>query len=357
MTGATGSIGRPLIDVLVRRGVDRIYALTHVEPFATEDPRVRPITGDICAGAGIGLSDAAADEVCSTVNGIIHAAAETRFAAPAEEAAHVNTDGTRNVLAFARRCRRLDRVVALSTTHVAGRRIGDVFEDELEHGEGFVNAYEASKYEAERALRVAVGDLPISVCRLSSAVGHSRSGAIAHRGAIHQAVLLMYAGLAPLIPGREDAPVDLVAVDYAVEAIATLATDAHAPGRTWHVCAGDETIAAGELLDLTLKCFEMYRPAWRRRAIARPAVVDLETFDLFRRTVDQAGDEALRASVSAVARFAPQLAFPKRFDCSRATAALAAFSVSRPSIRDTWTAVVRWLIQPATHDQIFSAAS
>ena len=347
LTGATGSIGRPLLPALRANGFERVYALTHVDPLVAADPEVRAVKGDVTAGPDLGLAPQDADEIRSTITAIVHAAADTRFAAPLAVARDVNAGGTRNVLAFASRCRRLDRLVALSTTHVAGRRTGDILEDELEHDAGFVNAYEESKYGAERELRRRAGDLPIAVCRLSTVVGDSRSGDIARRGAIHQAALFMYASLAPMVPGREDSPVDLIALDYASRGIAWLATGGFEAGRTWHICAGARTIAAGELLDLTLRSFEMYRPSWRKRAIARPAFVDLDTFELFRRSVDQIGEAALRASTAVVSQFAPQLAFPKRFDDRHCAAALAPAGIEPPLIRDAWVSVVRRLIEPA----------
>jgi nucleoside-diphosphate-sugar epimerase len=222
-----------------------------------------------------------------------------------------------------------------------------VFEHELEHDTGFVNAYEASKYEAEGVLRARASDLPISVCRLSTVIGDSRSGEIARRGAIHQAVLFMYASLAPMVPGREDSPVDMIALDYAVDAIAWLATGGFTASRTWHLCAGADTIATGELLDLTLACFETFRPAWRKRAIARPAIVDLATFELFRRSIDQVADAALRASTDGISHFAPQLAYPKRFDNRGCAAAMAGAAIDPPPIRDAWRSVVRRLVQPS----------
>jgi nucleoside-diphosphate-sugar epimerase len=254
--------------------------------------------------------------------------------------------GLTNVLAFARQCCSLDRVVVLSTTHVAGRRTGAILESNLEHDAGFVNAYEASKYEAERVLRAEAGRVPIAVCRLSTVIGDSISGTIARRGAIHHAVLALYAGLAPMVPGREDSPVDLLALDDAARAIALLATERFAAGETWHLCAGHDTVAAGELIDLAMNAIRDHRPSWRRRAIERPAFVDLDTFDLFRRSVERVGDAAMRAATAIVAQFAPQLAFPKRFDDSRCHAALSGAGLARAPIRDVWTLVVKRLVQP-----------
>jgi nucleoside-diphosphate-sugar epimerase len=350
VTGATGSLGRPLLAALLGRGIERIYAMTHVEPLQGCAGPIRSSEGDVRAGPDLGLQPCVAEEIRSTITGIVHAAADTRFAAPLDVARAVNSQGTRHVLEFASRCPKLDRLVALSTTHVAGRRSGAIAEDDLEHDCGFVNAYEASKFEAEREVRARFADLPAAVCRLSTVVGDSVTGAVGRRSAVHEAVLLMYAGLAAMIPGDEQSPVDLIARDYASEAVAWMATGGFEPRRTWHVSAGDDIITAGELLDLTLACFSVYRPAWRKRAIPRPALVDLPTFELFRRSVELLGEETLRRSTDAVAYFAPQLAFPKRFETRRADTALARGAIVRPPIRDTWWRVVRRLIQPEATD-------
>lgn len=346
LTGATGAIGQSVLPELMRRSdVARVYVLQHrdrVTPLGD----VRVVTGDVTRGPHLGLSEAAVDELTSHVTAVVHAAADTRFGVPTDVACRTNVAGTANVLGLAARCRRLDRFVALSTTHVAGRRTGRIRESELQHDEGFVNEYEASKYAAEVDLRSRMEDLPVAVCRISTAIGDSSDGTIARTGAIHHAVRLMYAGLAPMIPGDEQSPVDFVAVDHVARAVTCLATDGFEAGRTWHLCAGSDTIRAGELLDLTMECFLQYRPAWRRRAIERPAVVDLPTFELFCQSAEQAGTPTLRAAAAVMAAFAPQLAFPKQFDDTVCRAVLTAAGIVAPPARETWTRVVRHLITP-----------
>jgi nucleoside-diphosphate-sugar epimerase len=347
LTGAAGAIGRPLLSELARRAnVDRVYAIEHHDRLEEAD-RICAVQGDVTVGPGLGLSAARLDELTSVVTAIVHAAADTRFGVTADVAQRTNVGGTSNVLAFAERCRKLDRLLALSTTHVAGRRTGRILEHQLEHAAGFVNQYEASKYHAEVALRARMPDLPVAVCRVSTAIGDSVAGTIARQGAIHHAVRLMYAGLAPMIPGDEDSPVDFVAVDHVARAVAWLATDGFEARRTWHLCAGSDTIRAGELLDLTMDCFVQYRPAWRRRAIERPAIVNLPTFELFCHSAEQAGTPTLRAAAAVMAAFAPQLAFPKQFDDAACRAALAAAGIVAPPARETWTRVVRHLITPS----------
>ena len=330
--------------------IEGVVALTHAEPLIAGGPLVGVVAGDITRNENLGLAPADAEAVSSRVTAIVHAAANTRFDAPLPEARAANVDGTRHVLEFARRCPRLDRIVALSTTHVAGRRTGTILEDDLEHDAEFVNTYEATKYEAERELRAAMRDLPIAVARISTVTGDSCSGALGKKGAIHQAVRFMYASLAPMVPGREDSPVDFIALDHAVGAVAVLATGGFEAGATWHVCAGADTVPFGELLDLTMRTFLESRPSWRKRAIERPALVDLPTFELFCKSVDQVGDSTLRASTAVIAHFAPQLAFPKCFDDRRCREALARAGVTKPPSRVVWSRMVNHLIQPENAD-------
>ncbi|MGH9201743.1 MAG: phosphopantetheine-binding protein, partial [Vicinamibacterales bacterium] len=157
-------------------------------------------------------------------------------------------------------------------------------------------------------------------------------------------------GLAPMVPGNEDSPVDFVALDHAVRAVAFLATDGFEAGATWHVCAGVDTVPLSELLDLTLQAFLEHRPSWRNRAIERPVLVDLPTFELFCQSVDQLGDTTLRTSTAVIAHFAPQLAFPKRFDDRRCREAVARAGLSKPPSRAVWVRMVKHLIQPENAD-------
>jgi len=346
VTGASGTLGQPLVARLeAMPSVKGIIALAHVEPLIALGPSVRVVTGDVTMNENLGLAPADVESVTSRVTAIIHAAANTRFDTPLPEARATNVAGTRHVLEFARRCPRLERIVALSTTHVAGCRTGTILEDDLEHDSEFVNTYEATKYEAERELRAAMRDLPIAVARISTITGDSSSGAITRKSAIHQAVRFMYASLAPMVPGSEDSPVDFITLDHAVRAVAFLATAGFEAGTTWHVCAGADVVPFGELLDLTLRTFLEYRPSWRKRAIERPALVDLPTFELFCKSVDQVGDSTLRASTAAIAHFAPQLAFPKCFDDRRCREALAPAGVTKPPSRVVWSRMVRHLVQ------------
>jgi long-chain acyl-CoA synthetase len=343
VTGGTGAIGLPLVEAFARDGIQA--AVLARRPDAPVPGGVRVVTGDVTAGPRLGLGDSTWRDLRERVTAIVHGAALTRFDAPLEAARGVNVAGTGHVLAFAANCPQLQKVVALSTVYVAGRRTGPILETDLEHDRGFVNPYEQSKHEAERLLRSAMPTLPIAVARLSTAIGDSASGLVERPAAIHHAIRFLYHSLLPMIPGADGSPVDLVPTDYVVAAIRALVADRFEAGATWHVCGGEDAVREDELIDLVVEAFIRYRPAWRRRAIEKPAIVALETFELFRQSVDAVADPGLRASVAVLAPFAPQLAFPKTFGDERCRVALAKAGVTRPPVRATIDRVVRYLVE------------
>jgi nucleoside-diphosphate-sugar epimerase len=345
LTGASGVVGREILARLVERAdVERVYALVHRTPVVTASAKVVRVEGSITAGETLGLT-AGALAALKDVTGVIHAAADTRFDGPVAELHETNVNGTRHILQLARRFPELDRVCVLSTVYVAGRRRGRIRESELMHDAGFVNAYEGSKYEMEAVLREGEHGLPVAVVRLSTVIGDSGDGHVGSQAAFHHALRLYYQSLAPMLPGVEDSPVDLIPTDYAADAVTTLACDGFSAGVTTHVCAGDDAPEIGHLLNLAIEAFHACRPAWRRRAIAKPAIVSLATFERFADTVDELEDATLSAATRLVRPFAPQLAFPKRFDETAARAILETHGVVRPPFPSYFRRVVQHLIE------------
>jgi nucleoside-diphosphate-sugar epimerase len=356
LTGATGMVGQALLPLLARRSdVDKIFALYRGTEDRLCSGRIMSVPGDVTAGADLGTSTEIGNSILDRVTAIIHAAADTRFSAPLHEARGVNLEGTRNVLAFARRCSRLEAILALSTVHVAGRRTGTIPEGDLTHTAGFVNSYEQSKYEAEILLREHMSNLPISVLRLSTVLGDSTTGEVGKLAAIHHALRLCYNSLAPMIPGTPNSPVDLIALDFAAAAIEHFGIDGFEAGQTFHVCGGENVLTVAELLQQTHETFLRYRPSWRKRAIEKPAIVDLPTFELFARSVEEVGDSLLRSSIALIRHFAPQLAYPKIFANAEATASLMRVGIVKPKVLDFFPKVVRWLVETAWGEQAIVA--
>jgi len=354
VTGGTGTLGGALVArfasapadasiVVLSRGTARGSARERAD---TAPPGVRVLTGDVRAGSSLGIDPAVHAALTAAVTDIVHCAADTTFNRPLDQARATNVDGTRAVLEFAASCPALERLACFSTVYVAGRATGCFGEHDVGGAGGFVNSYEQSKAEMEVLVRDAMPRLPIALYRLSTIIGDSRTGAVHGFNAVHHALRLLYQGLAPMVPGREHALVDLIPLDFAAHAAYELFERAFEPGVTYHLCAGAAGSATlGALLDATIAAFERHRPAWRKRSIARPALVDLDTYELFVRSVEEAGNEVLLQATRAVQAFAYQLAYPKVFDACRARAVLGPRAIEPPPVLDYYDKVVRWCIE------------
>jgi nucleoside-diphosphate-sugar epimerase len=349
VTGGTGTLGVELIARLARGSSASVIALARGAGrprTAPLPPEVRFLEGDVRRGPTFGLDASVAAALRENVTDIVHCAADTTFNRALVDARATNVAGTEAVLAFAKECSRLQRIACFSTVYVAGRTTGCFAEGDVGGADGFVNSYEQSKAEMETAVRDAMRELPIAMYRLSTIIGDSRTGEVGGLNAIHHALRLLYQGLAPMVPGRETGLVDLIPVEFAADASHHLFEHEFSAGATYHLCSGAERSATlGSLLDATMTAFERYRPAWRKRSIARPATVELETYELFVRSVEEAGNQVLLQATRAVQAFAYQLAYPKVFDNRRAKSVLAPAGISAPNVLDYYDRIVRWCVE------------
>jgi len=336
LTGATGAVGSDLlsrlarredltINVVVRRNdkdpVERVRSLLH---HAEVSAAVNVVEGDIGAGSTLGIRDDLHRDLQRDTTHIIHCAGSTSFTLPIASARSANVDGSRNVLAFARNCPALECGAFLSTVYVSGKRCGDFAECDFgDDGRGFVNSYEESKAEMEEMVRDAMEELPLILVRLSTVVGDSATGRVTHFNTIHNAVRLLYSGLAPMIPGDRNEPVDIVSSDFVADAVLQLVEHAPRPG-VFHVAAGRESSnTLGDIIDETMSALAQYRPQWRKRRVEKPLIVDLDTYELFVKSVEETGNSVLREATKSIRTFAYQLAHPKVFETREAAATLA----------------------------------
>lgn len=356
VTGGTGALGRELVRRLTREG-EALHVVVLSRTAGDRDRAggrssrqthdVRMVRGDLRSGPGLGLSPAVREELLDEVTDILHCAAETRFTLPLEEARATNVCGTRSLLELAAECRSLRAVGCFSTVYVAGRRRGPFTEQDLgDDRTGFVNTYERSKNEMEREVRRRMGELPLAVYRMSTLIGDSRTGAVTGYNAFHHALRLLYQGLAPMIPGDPAHRIDLVTVDYVADVACWLFRNRFEAGRTYHLCSGAErSPRLDALVDAIIEAFRRLQPAWRRRGIEPPAIVNLPTYELFARSVEETGNEVLIGATRAVQSFAYQLAFPKIFDTAATEAALAGSGIAPPDVLDAIPRVIRTCLE------------
>lgn len=344
VTGATGLVGAAVIDRLLARypGV-HVYALVRSEAAAmfvyrmnAAAARVTPVIGDVTL-PGLGIEAGMRARLAARVRAVVHAAADTTFSRPLDQARAVNTNGTQRLLDLVSGWD-LDRLVHISTAYVAGARTGAVAETDLSDAWGFVNGYEQSKYEAE--LLVRESGAPYVIVRPSSIVCDDVTGAVTQYNAIHRALRVLHAGFGSLMPGADDTPVDMVTTSHVADATVTLGLERDTVDETYHLCAGRGAIALGQLLDIAVSVWSR-DPAWRRRGILRPALTDLSTYRLFERSVEDTGDARLITITRSLTHFVPQLATPKVFDTGRADAAL---GYCAPAVSSYWESILGHLV-------------
>jgi thioester reductase-like protein len=195
------------------------------------------LVGDVC-DMDLGLSSAEYRALSRELTWIHHLAGIYFMGIDDDTARRVNVVGTRTVLDLARDAAQLERVVHWSTAMVSGDRKGTYYEDDLEAGQKFHNAYERTKYEAERLVRAAMRQLPITVVRPAIIVGDSRTGEIDKLDGPYYLMVLIATNASgvrlPLL-GRSDAPLHLVPIDYVVEAAWQVARGEGAAGKTFHL--------------------------------------------------------------------------------------------------------------------------
>lgn len=186
----------------------------------------------------LGLSGAEWRALTEEVQVIHHMAAVYHLGVDRAVAEAVNVGGTAELLELARSARRLERFVFYSTVSVSGDYRGVWTEEDLDRGQRFDNHYAETKHRAERLLRRRGEGLPITVLRAPVIVGDSTTGEIDRFDGPYQLMLLFIAlpvDLGLILPGRAERLVNLVPVDFFVEAAYAIASQPEASGRTFHV--------------------------------------------------------------------------------------------------------------------------
>jgi thioester reductase-like protein len=244
VTGYPGFIGKRLVRRLAaQQGDARLFLL--VQPrnaeAAARDLAAAGVAAELIEGdveqMHLGLSGAEFKALAGDVTDVWHLAARTS-AADRAGLRRVNVEGTRNVLDLASAARRLRRLNHFSTTYVSGDRVGVILEEELAAGQRFHDGYEETKFQAELLVRRAQADLPATVYRPSIVVGDSRTGEIDRfEGPYALAILLVASPLTvPLpLPGDAVGPLNVVPVDFVVDAALSIAENPAGAGRTVHV--------------------------------------------------------------------------------------------------------------------------
>jgi len=213
------------------------------------------VAGDITE-PNLGLSPADLETARAESTIVFHLAAIYDLAVARDLALRVNVEGTRNVNEFARSLPRLHHYHYVSTCYVAGKRTGRILENELQHEAGFRNYYEETKHLAEVEVEALKAELPITIHRPAVVCGDSRTGETAKYDGIYYLIFYLLkwpSVLSTLNIGNSEVALNLVPVDFVVEAMSILAQDPLAVGKTMQL-ADPEPLSTRELFDSISRC-------------------------------------------------------------------------------------------------------
>ena len=247
LTGFPGFIGEKLVRRLAKPDTQFFLlvqtdflekAILNVKNIAAETGTALEnfvlIEGDITK-KNLDISETDLETVRAQTTDIYHLAAIYDLEVAKNPAFLVNVEGTKNVNEFAKSLPNLHRYNYISTCYVAGKRTGEILENELEHKAGFRNFYEETKYLAEMEVEKLKTELPVTIFRPSVVVGDSITGETAKYDGIYYVILYLkkFPALLRLVNvGNNSVRLNLVPVDFVVEGIAALAKDESATGKT-----------------------------------------------------------------------------------------------------------------------------
>jgi nucleoside-diphosphate-sugar epimerase len=231
------------------RSAERVHA--HLGPLPAS---VRMIEAKLDQ-PHFGLSLEAWENLGALSDVVIHCAQRETQDQQLEVARRANVLPVDNLIELLERSPEL-RLHHLSTAFVGGTRRGLFTEFDLDCGQGFHNAFERSKFEAEKHLRESSVSGRVTIHRPSHTL--ARGPAVELGGA---SPLLAALAAASLLPGDPKARVDFVPADYVAGAIVALLRK-EAEG-TFHIaCGWDASLPVKRAAALAAKGRGLGSGAW-----------------------------------------------------------------------------------------------
>ncbi len=344
VTGATGFIGRYLVERLLARG-ERVYVLVRPQSaqkfeamrefWGARASRAMPIAGDL-AGRDLGVSKADLRKLTGKIDHMFHLAAVYDLQAGSEEQDNANIVGTDHALQFAESvqagCFHL-----VSSIAAAGLYQGSFRENMFEEATGLEHPYFRTKHESEALVRNR-GGRPWRVYRPGIVVGHSQTGQIDKIDGPYyffKMIQKLRQSLPPWFPliGLEGGYINLVPVDYVVAAMDHLAHLPGQDGQCFHLTDPRQR-RVGEVLNLFARAGHAPTMAFR----VDPKLLDLIPAGV---TASMANYRPLQQMVDTILR---DLRIPRdvmqffnwqtRFDCTRTQRLLEGSDIRVPVLED-----------------------
>ncbi|TXI22977.1 MAG: NAD-dependent epimerase/dehydratase family protein, partial [Ottowia sp.] len=247
ITGATGFIGKRLVARLLEREGARIFFLVRQRDperlqalydfWGCDDTRATPVVGDLTQDM-LGVSAADRRKLGKKTTHFFHVAAVYDLSADAERQLQVNVEGTRQAVRFAEAIG-AKHFHLFSSIAAAGLYEGVFREDMFEQAEGLDHPYFRTKHDSEGIVRNECR-IPWRVYRPAIVVGDSRTGEMDKIDGPYYFFKLIQK-LRRLLPawmpaiGIEGGRINLVPVDYVVDAVDHIAHLKGEDGRCFHL--------------------------------------------------------------------------------------------------------------------------
>lgn len=275
VTGATGFIGKFLLERLLERDNAKVHVLireSSVERFedmaaryGDGQDRIEIIRGDITT-PGL-VAPAVLERLHGRIDHVFHLAAVYDMNMDDETADRVNNEGTRNVVSFANQLGAPAVMHHVSSVAVAGSEyVGKFTEDMFDEGQKVTHPYYRTKFQSEAIVR---GEctIPFRVYRPGVVVGHSQTGEMDKIDGPYyfakaiQKISYRIPKWLPLL-GIEGGKVAIAPVDYVAAALDAIAHKPGLDGKCFHLMQSNSP-NVGDLLQAFMEA--AHGPEFRSR--------------------------------------------------------------------------------------------
>jgi NAD(P)-dependent dehydrogenase (short-subunit alcohol dehydrogenase family) len=343
VTGATGFIGRNLVELLLERE-GTIYVLVREgskgrlselrNRWGVDEDRVVGIVGDI-SQPRLGISVEDVERLTGEVDHLFHLAAIYDMEADAESQKKANVDGTRHMVELAHAVE-AGRVHMVSSIAAAGLYKGTWREDMFDEAQELdTHPYFRTKHDSEGVVRTEC-DRPWRVYRPGIVVGHSETGEMDKidgpyyffklirriRNAVPQWLPLFG------VEGRE---INLVPVDYVAKAMDHIAHLDDGDGRAFHL-TDPNPMTAGEVIDVFASVAHAPQTTVRLPAGAIDAIEPLLKAGITAVPLAGAIADRILADFGIPRSVLTYVNYPTHFDSRQTQAALAGSGIRVPPL-------------------------
>src|SRR5258706_1156495 len=248
VTGASGFIGKRLVKKLLARRGAVVYFLMRekgapkkikalLADWGADESRAIPVIGDLTS-PHLGVWKADQKKLDGKIDHFIHLAAVYDLKAGAEEQAAANIQGTHNAVALANAIHAgcFDHVSSIAA---AGMYEGVFREDMFDEAENLDHPYFQTKHDSEAIVRKEA-KIPWRVYRPALVVGDSKTGEMDKIDGPYyffKLIQRMRQMLPPWMPtiGIEGGRINIVPVDFVVDAIDHIAHQKGHDGKAFHL--------------------------------------------------------------------------------------------------------------------------